>query len=501
MFELRDYQAEAITMTRARLAEGHRPIICAPTGSGKTVIAGHLAREANEQSQRVLFMSGRQEILRQTFDTFQSICGGDKVGFLMGNFPGWWFYPPITVASWDTLKSRWDKDDGWKIPAELVLVDECHLALSDRMSKTIMPHYAPQTVIGFTATPARRSGKGLGDYFTRIIQVKTVQQLIDGEFLAPCEYWAGSHADVSKVKTVNGDYDNKGLSRAANDNALIGDVIDNWLRIARDRHTIVFAVDIAHATALTARFQTAGVLAEAIHSKTEPQTRTRLTEQFKSRQFQVLVNVGIATYGYDVPSVNCIVLARPTKSIVLHLQMIGRGMRPKPDGDYCMVLDHADNVRRLGCAEDLIRWRLDSGKPAAANVSRDAREKKGALVTQTTCEQCNHIFSRSRVCPKCGWEKPFASREVETIEADLVKIAKAKKDLKLEGLDRCAWFRMIRGWVIEYKHKEGAAYYAYRDKFGEEPDRNWWSLSPLEPDDRVHAYMMHRMILFAKSKR
>lgn len=504
-FELRPYQRQAIDLAYQRLGEGLRPIICAPTGSGKTVIAGHVAKEAIDASKSVLWMTGREEILRQTFTTFNDICGKGNVGILMGKERPWWFYPKITVASWDTLKARWDKADTWHVPADVVLIDECHLALSEKMSETILPHYAGKTVIGLTATPARKSGRGLGSYFTRIIQVRTVQQLIDETFLAPCEYWAGSHADTSRVKIdkKTNDFQEHDLAAASMDGQLIGDVIDNWLRLARDRHTIVFAVNIAHAQALTERFQAAGINSEVIHSKLSPELRREVTDQFRAQKIQVLVNVGIATYGFDCPSISCVVLARQTQSIVLHHQMIGRGIRPKPEGGYCMVLDHADNVRRLGCIEDEIRWRLSEGTEAATNTTRegDVTRDKAAQSPPIKCDTCSHLFSRSRTCPKCGWEKPVASRDIETVQADLVKVRKAQSDLVLEQEDHRRWYLMALGWCESHGKKPGFAYHRYKEKFGEAPSDSWRGMDPVEPDIRVACYLRAGLIRYAKSKR
>jgi DNA repair protein RadD len=186
----------------------------------------------------------------------------------------------------------------------------------------------------------------------------------------------------------------------------------------------------------------------------------------------VLVNVGIATYGYDVPSINCTVLARPTKSIVLHHQMIGRGMRPK-GGDFNLVLDHADNVRRLGCIEDEIRWRLADGSDAATNTTREGDPSRGkqAEAPPMACGQCGHMFSKSRVCPKCGWEKPVAARDVETVPADLVKISKARNDRKFEPTEQRDWYRMALGWCVQHGKKPGFAFYQFKEKFGHEPER------------------------------
>ncbi len=503
MFELRQYQTDAIEKTHERVSQGHRPIVCAPCGSGKTVIAASIAKEALDRHERVLWITGREEILKQAFATFADICGHRNVGILMRQEKLWWFYPKVTVASWDTLKARWKRSDVWQIPADVFLVDEAHLSLSKVMMETIMPHYQDKTVIGFTATPARKTGKGLGAYYTRIIQVRSVQQIIDDGYLAPCEYWAGSHADLSKARHDHrsGDYKQKDLGALHREGVLIGDVVDNWLRVAKDRHTIVFAVDIAHAQALAERFQHAGIMAEVIHSKMSSGLRETISDQFRAGDVRVLVNVGIATYGYDVPSVNCVVLARPTKSIVLHHQMIGRGMRPK-NGDYCVVLDHADNTRRLGFVEDEIRWRLDEGSEASVNTTRegDGTRNKMPEAPPIECGSCQYIFSRSRICPKCGWEKPAAASDIETVEADLVKVAKPKAELELEEIDRRQWYLMARGWCQMWKKKEGMAFYRYQERFGEKPLYAWKFELPLEPNVRVSAYMKAGLIRYAKRK-
>lgn len=504
MYVARDYQQSAIDTAYQRVADGARPIICAATGSGKSVIAGLIAKEAMDAGKRVLFISFREEILDQIFAIFTDICGPGKVGYLMRDKKPWWFYPPVTVASADTLKARWNRSETWRIPAEVVLIDEAHLSLSPKMMQTVMPFYADQTVIGFTATPARRSGLGLGSYYSRIIQVQSVQQLMDAGFLAPCEYWAGSHADTSKIRVdyKTRDFKERELSTAAMEGKLIGDVVDNWLRLASDRHTIGFAVDIAHAQALTERFQAAGVDADLIHSKMLKDARRHVSNQFRAQKLQVLLNVGIAVYGYDVPSINCVVLARPTKSIVMHHQQIGRGIRPNTDGGHTMILDHADNVRRLGCIEDEIRWRLDSGKEAAGNTTRDgdpSRQKKPeAPPTECGNPECRYIMVRTRVCPKCGWEKPVAARDIETIETDLVRYRKAKSAGTPEQKEMRLYYAMAKGWCELNGKNIGAAWHQTKRKFNEEAPWAWRELPSVPPDARVTADMHKATVDYAR---
>jgi DNA repair protein RadD len=504
-FELRDYQRAAIERVHDRLGEGHRPIVCAATGSGKTVIAAHLAREYVEQGKRVLWQTGREEIIRQAYKTFVDIIGVNQVGVLCAGLKGelpWWSYPAVALASWDTLKARWNKSRVWQVPADLVMVDEAHLSLSPVMSRTIMPHYADKHVVGFTATPSRQSGLGLGHYYSRIIQVRRVKDLQADGWLAPIEYWGGSSVDTANVPVdaKTRDYRAADLAAASMHGQLIGDVIDNWLRIARDRRSIVFACGIPHAQALAERFRGAGIEAEAIHSQQEHETRSRISEQFRNGAFPVLVNVGIATYGYDVPEVRCVVLARATKSIVLYHQMIGRGIRSKPDGDHCIVIDHGDNVRRLGYVEDDIRWRLDERQEAATNTTRagDRERNKKAEAAPTLCGNCGRLFAMSRVCPACGWEKPARAVDVDAVDADLVRLHNARSDAEPAQQERRTWFQMVRGWARQTNRKPGLAYFRYREKFGEEPPREWSRLPDETPDARVTAEMHKAMRNFAR---
>jgi hypothetical protein len=183
--------------------------------------------------------------------------------------------------------------------------------------------------------------------------------------------------------------------------------------------------------------------------------------------------------------------------------MIGRGIRPKPDEDFNMVLDHADNVRRLGRVEDEIRWRLSEGKDAAVNTTRDGdpSRNKPPEAPPTECAECHYVFVRSRICPKCGWEKPTQSRDIETVQADLVKISNSRKVLELEKQDKRAWYLMARGWCELRGKKTGMAFYRFKDKFGEDPPTAWNRMPSIQPNQRVDSYMRASLIRYAKSKK
>lgn len=501
MFEDRQYQLDAVDFV---MQDQGRPILCSPTGSGKSFICAMVAQRTLEQGGTFGILTPREEILYQMRDTMMEVCGMKKVGVLKAG-ENWNRSAPVQVISWPTLLSRTAKSEAWFPSVDTLAIDEAHLALSPKMAERVLPYYRERSkIFGVTATPARKSGKGLGTFFTHIKHVTTVRQLIKDEKLAPLEYWGGSLADISKVRTTAGDYNSKDLSDASQ--PLVGDVIDNWLRLASDRHTLVFAVDVAHCEALTERFQQAGIKAEALHVHMTPDQRHRVVTAFRSKRIQVLVNVTIASYGFDVPAIDCIVAARPTKSIVLHLQMLGRGMRIHDNKEACMVLDHADNVRRLGQADDLFRWRLDQGKQASENWTRNAKSedaKKGEDKTYH-CDNCRHIFSRTRVCPKCGTEIPMPKRDIETVDADLVRTSKQQEAERLKGWpsDR-DFFLMLRHYQREKGYSFGWCLHKYKEKLKTEelPNKGWNSLQVIPPNERVYSWIRSQQIKWARSRK
>jgi superfamily II DNA or RNA helicase len=405
----------------------------------------------------------------------------------------------VHIVSWPTLIARARRSDFWFPRVDRLLVDECHLSVAPKILE-ILHHYAPKARIdGYTATPARLTGRGLGSFFTEIKHVTTVRRLISAGYLAPVEYYGAATPDLTGIKIRRGDYETKKLSKACVE--LVGDAVDNWLRLASDRHTITFAVDIAHCEALADRFRHIGVKAAALHTGMDQSERDTVVHAFKAQKIQVLVNVSIASYGFDAPSVSCIQACRPTKSIVLHLQMIGRGMRPKPDGGSCLMLDHAGNVQNLGMADDLYRWTLDEGKAAAYNWSRDERSNEKDESQPHTCEQCGHIFQRQRICPKCGWRVPFSKRDVDTIDADLVPIGRVKVQRLPEGWpSHEVFYGMLRFHGEQKKYSPMWAVHKFEEKAKCRPPADWNNHAKVPPNERVKNWIRSRQIAFAKAK-
>lgn len=427
----RYYQEEAIDHA---IAATDTPILCAPTGSGKRLIALWIAKWFIDKAKRVAILTPREELLNDFVRDAAIIVGEFDTGVVKS---GWEQSPyrSLQICSWPTLRSRaayaYEKgrDIDMVMPSvDVCLIDECHLSVSRQMRALVLPFFQEQCkIIGLTATPATRYGRGLGSIYQSIKHVTSVQRLVKEGYLCPLEYFGGRLTDLRNVD-VKGDYVAKQLG--ANLKPLIGDYVDNWLRLASNRHTLVFTPDKASCEGVTERYQQAGIAALALHSGKHPERRAKIVEAFKRRDAQVLVNVGIASYGFDCPTVDCLQLLRDTKSLVLHLQQLGRGMRAFEGKTECMVLDHTRNVRDLGYGDELYRWKLHPGKDAAVNWSRDPRNPDLTLRGQDpephVCQNCNYMFSRRLDCPSCGTEYVPYRRDLETTDAKLVRISRRR---------------------------------------------------------------------------
>jgi superfamily II DNA or RNA helicase len=512
--EDRKYQNDAVNYAMYHGTDD-KIIHCAPTGSGKTVMQGNICKREMDRGNSTAILTPRNEIFNQTYKMVSGLCGYENVTMLRAMRKGEFWTPgaPVHIVSWPTMISRARKNDFFFPRVNRVQVDECHLSMAPKILE-ILEHYAPKAVIdGWTATPARMTGKGLGRFFTAIKNVTSVRRLIAEGYLCPVEYWGGSTPDMAGIKIVRGDYEIGKLSRASQ--KLVGDVVDNWLRLASDRHTIVFAVDIAHCEMLAHKFKQAGIKAAPLHVRMDQEDRDKVVDDFKDGIIQVLVNVSIASYGFDAPSVNCIVVARKTRSIVLHLQMIGRGMRPgidangdritdheHPDFKTCMVLDHAGNVNDLGMADDLFRWRLDDGKKACENWSRDENSGEAEKSTTHTCDDCGHIFAQSRVCPQCGWKVPFSKKDVAVIEADLVRIGKKMVKKLPEGWpSHEVFYAMLIYYGAGKGYKPGWASVKFKEKCEIWPERHWMNMASVPPSARILNWITSRNIAYAAERK
>lgn len=500
MFELRPYQQDDVDFYLSCPDRGRVPIHCSPTGSGKTIIQAFIAKAEMDAGRPTAILTPRFEIFEQTHKALEEICGYGNVGLLRAG-ERWNRAKPVHVVSWPTLTKRLSKSRAWLPDVAAVLVDEAHLSVAPKIMEALKLFVPRAKVHGYTATPARKSGRGLGAIYTDIKHVTSVRQLLAQDYLTPLEYWAGSYADIAGLKISNGDYETKGLSERSVQ--LVGDVLDNWLRLASDRKTLGFAVDVPHAEALCDRFLRVGITADVVHSRQSNERRDKAVDKFRRGVTQVLFNVNIMTYGVDIPDIDCIVNARRTRSLVMWLQMLGRGMRVAEGKTECLVLDHGNCTRDLCKATDLIRYRLDKKKAATRNWSRDDRSKEADQSKTYECKgtACGYLFSGTRICPKCGWEVPIKKKDVDVKEANLVRISGKLVEPLPDGFPTHEnFFRMLKHHANEKRYSFGWVLKKFEKKAGAVPPKQWNPFSPIPPCARVKNWINKEAQNYARRK-
>jgi DNA repair protein RadD len=394
---LRPHQERALAALRASLAAGkRRPMLQAPTGFGKTLTAAHIIRRALDKGKRVAFVVPRLSLIDQTVEAFWQE-GVRAVGVMQGQHPLTDGEQPVQVVSAQTLGRR------SRPKVDLVLIDEAHELHGSVLSWLTDPEWARVPFLGLSATPWSR---GLGKYYDELIVAATTQGLIDCGFLSPFVVYAPSEPDLSSVRIVAGEFEQHSLGEAMDRPKPIGDIIEEWGKRGEDRPTLVYCVNRSHARHIAERFVEIGAAAEYMDGETPRQEREETFVRFRAGETRVLCNVGVLTTGIDLPMVSCVVDAKPTKSRILFVHTLGRGLRTAPGKDKLLVLDHAGNCLRLGLPTDIHQQHLDDGS-AARDKKRDKKERSEPL--PKLCDECKAVIPpRTEVCPGCG--APVLSR-------------------------------------------------------------------------------------------
>jgi superfamily II DNA or RNA helicase len=366
---LRPYQLRGIEQAAHRLASGVRRLcLVLPTGGGKTVVAAEIIRRAVTRGRRVLFLAHRRELLEQTINKLGA-AGVHDVGLVLaGAKASYRPHAAVQVASVQTLVRR------VMPPADLVFVDEAHHSNAGSYEK-ILASYPGAKVLGLTATPVRDDGRGLNEQYDEALVVATPRELIaEGHLARPRVFGARERVDLSGVHSRAGDYVPAELERAMMKSRLIGDIVQHWIKLAHDRTTVVFATSVAHSQSIVAAFREHGVAAEHLDGTTPAAERKAILARLASGATEVVSNCAVLTEGWDLPRCKCVILARPTQSLSLFLQMAGRGLRPW-EGVDPMLLDHGECVDRHGFPQDERDWAsYFSGKKRGANDSAPVKE-------------------------------------------------------------------------------------------------------------------------------
>lgn len=459
--ELRPYQASSIDSFFSLVSSGNRRILLqAPTGAGKTLLAAEIISRYVSQGKSVLFLAHLRELIFQAKDKLNQ--HGVSAGVVMAGEERD-YNARVQVASVHTLWRRAFKKTAMDLPeADLVVVDECHRAESDSY-RAIIAAYPKAVVLGLTATPIRTDGRGLGETFEKMVMTSSIRELTKLGFLVPVRYFAPTVPDLRGIKITAGDYNNKQLESRMDDVKLVGDVVENWSRIAPNRLTVVFATGVNHSLHLRNKFREIGVPAEHMDGNTTKEEREDIFQRMDAREVQVLCNCAVLIEGWDFPPVSCCVLARPTKSLGRYIQMAGRVLRPSPGKTDTLLIDHSGSIYEHGRLEEYGDWVLEKGKGMQTrHKEKKAREKKKDI----TCVKCQFIYWGRRDCPNCAFCPQSFGEGVEYKDGYLYEVGKGEvPDL----LTRTEWFRQLLGYAEENGWKPGWAAHKYKDRFGNWP--------------------------------
>jgi superfamily II DNA or RNA helicase len=436
---LRSYQREAIDAVTAAWSEGiKRPAIVLATGLGKTVIFSQLASEYRERTgKRVLILVHRDELADQALAKVRGIAPDLSVGKVKAADND--VHADVVVASVQTLSRERRLNQLSQMneislsgPIGLIITDECHHGVAPSYGK-IYDAFPEAVQLGVTATLARGDGIGLGSVWDEVVYDKSIAWGIKKGFLSPVRGIAvrSPELDLSAVRSSRGDYQVNDLGRALEDSGVLDIIPKAYTEHAADRPGVVFLPTVQTAQHAADSLNASGIRTAVISGETPREDRVRIFEDYRTGRVQVLSNCMVLTEGFDAPHTSCIVVARPTQSNPLYVQMVGRGTRTFPGKTDCLVLDvvGAGATNKLRTLVDL---------------------EPGMFPDPQPCEVCNHVPC---VCPCSGCGGPRPCRECNE-ETELETVKGKTEEVDLFAGSSQSWL-MTKGGVMFIPAGEG----------------------------------------------
>jgi len=247
------------------------------------------------------------------------------------------------------------------------------------------------------------------------------------------------------------------------------------------------------------QFLKAGVSCAHIDGKTPLDQREDILYALAHHDLQVVTNCMVLTEGWDCPPVSCCVLARPTKSIGLYLQMAGRTLRPWEGKRDCLILDHSSNVATHGFVDRPVPWELYEDSRIQDRIKERRKDRKDP--NPVVCPQCKGMFISKAACPHCGWQPETKGQEYRWVEGQLVEVtSQGEKEVPYSQAAKHAWYRQLVALAEARGYKNGWIAHTYRKKFNQWPPRAWVGTSPMAPTPEVLGYVRHLAIKYAKRR-
>ncbi len=499
---LRGYQADAIEALRQSIREGKRRLIlCAGTGSGKTLTSAHLLKEAARKGSYALFIVDRVALVDQTSAVFDEY--GIQHGIVQGINNRWAPNERVQVCSAQTLARR-------VLPhsPSLIVVDEAHC--QHKSTLDYMDRHPDAVKVGLTATPFT---PGMGRHWDGMVNVRSTRLLIeDGHLIEPTIYVARSPDDAELGTNSFGEFSDESAASAGI--KIVGDVVAEWIKkthehFGRPVKTIVFSPTVEHGRELCAAFGAAGYNFQQISylDRSEAERADKIAE-FRRPDSIIhgLVSCGVLTKGFDVPDTLIGISCKPyRKSLSSHMQEIGRVMRSHPGKDKALWLDHSGNIERF--ALDMFDvWQNGAGDLSQAE-KRDATPRKRDQQTRekSVCPECSGAL-RGNLCMACGWEKPARSGIV-AVDGSLQEFQAppARDGLRADCLSdpRAVWDGCLAYALDHHRDEDKARRWAYGIWRGIYPDaklpRGWYDASRRPCDQKAYALAGREVARFRKS--
>ena len=424
---LYNFQNKIETDILYSMKQGYKsPLVVSPTGSGKTIIFCDIAEKAKAKGKKALIITHRRELYKQTSAALTAI--EVKHGLIIPKKP--LTADQIQVASVQTLIRRLDKIQ----TPDIIILDEAHHSPSKTWSR-IIDRFPDAYLVGVTATPCRLDGKPLGKekggFFDVLIQGPSVKQLIAQGYLSDyVVYRPPLPVDFADVKVKYGDYELTALEEKLNKRSITGDVIEHYKKLSYDSPAIAFCCTVAHAVAVADEFISAGIPASVIDGSMDFKTRDNRIQSLAEGRCKVLCSCDVISEGTDIPIVTTGILLRPTQSMALYLQQVGRCGRIHDQKKHAIILDHVGNSIRHGLPDEERFWSLTEN----AQKARQKRNTDEGMVLRQ-CSKCYRVHAVAPVCPYCGYVYKVKDRTPEMIAGDLEVAEKEKAErLRLEQL-------------------------------------------------------------------
>ncbi len=465
----RDYQLKFVDDFRQAVAEGDRCCVgVLPTGAGKTVIASKIAERVVSKGHRLLFLAHRDPLILQTESKFKAF--GLETGIIKAGYspnPS----APAQIAQIQTLATGNIPVPDW----DVLILDEAHYTSFFKFTEQLLEesrHNRRKIVLGLTATPYRLGKKSLADHYTRLIEGPTVRSLTKQGYLVPARYFGYEDLDLKSVgvSSHTGDFDERELQKAVNNKVLNCKLTQEYQRLAGKRRGIVFAVGVEHARDIASEFTQAGIPAACVDGTMSNKQRQAVYAGLKKGELQVITSVATLTEGYDEPSLECVILARPTLSRALYMQMVGRGIRLCPDigKTDCLVYDFGTgNIERFG--------RID--EPIEISLANSVVEE--TPVELITCPKCSaYISARARICLECRTVLVEVKNTDDLEPFDDIPNEDAAEKLSDEEIEQCRIYRRHLREAYQHGYKPGWAIIKFREQYGIYPPA-WWGQGAL----------------------